>query len=224
LLFHVSPNKLCVAKLRFEPDLEIVMNTHRALSEIREIGDILARTQHTSCIRPTPIACTSLLGFAAAFYADASIGPMIMGSEAFVGYWFLVAALCVLMMAFDLGKRYWTTDSELQRGRTRIAIYQFAPCLLIGGFATLCLLPTHSQPSSMLPGLWCILVSLGIFATLNNAPRAMVFPAAFYAIIGGLFWRFDEWTIGLGSWSMGLAFGIGQLWTALVLWRGPSHD
>jgi hypothetical protein len=200
------------------------MNTQQALSEIKEIGDILARTQHTSCFRPFPIAGTALLGLVAASFAETVMSPMIMGSGAFVGYWFAVAMLCVLAMAADLGKRYWTTDSELQRGRTRIALYQFAPCLLIGGFTTLCVLPTHEQPSSMLPGLWCILISLGIFATLNNAPRAMVFPAAFYAIIGGLFWRFEDWTIGLGSWSMGLAFGVGQLWTAAILWRGPSHD
>lgn len=200
------------------------MNTQQALSEIREIGDILARTQHTSCIRPAPIACTSIVAFVAAVVSDVSFDPMHVGEASFVGYWLGVAILSALIIAIDLGMRYWTTDSELQRGRTRIAIYQFSPCLLIGGFVTLCLLPDQEHSRSLLPGLWCILISLGIFATLNNAPRAMIFPAAFYAIIGGLFLRFDEWTVGLGSWSMGFAFGIGQLWTALILWRGPSHE
>ncbi len=200
------------------------MNTQQALSDIREIGDILARTQHTSCIRPAPIACTAAIALVAAFLGDAWMGPMHVGDRVFVGYWMAVAMLNAAIITIDLGMRYWTTDSELQRGRTRIAIYQFAPCLWVGGFATLCLLPTQEQPSSLLPGIWCILISLGIFATLNNAPRAMVFPAAFYAIVGGLFLRFEEWTVGLGAWSMGLAFGIGQLWTAWILWRGPSHD
>lgn len=200
------------------------MNTQQALSDIREIGDILARTQHTSCIRPAPIACTAVAAIVAASFADVTTHPMLVGDRSFVSYWLAVAVVCAAMIAIDLGRRYWTTDSELQRGRTRVAIYQFAPCLLVGGFATLCLLPVIEHPSSLLPGLWCIIVSLGIFATLSNAPPAMIFPAAFYAIIGGLFWRFDEWAVGLGSWSMGFAFGIGQLWTALILWRGPSHD
>ncbi len=200
------------------------MNTRQALSNIREISDILARTQHTSCIRPAPIACTAVVAFVAAWLSDASVDPVRVGDASFVAYWLGIAVLCAMIITIDLGMRYWSTDSELQRGRTRISIYQFSPFLLIGGFVTLCLFPTQEQPRSLLPGLWCIIVSLGIFATLNNAPRAMIFPAAFYAIIGGLFLRFGEWTIGFGSWSMGFAFGIGQLWTAVILWRGPSHE
>ncbi|MDZ4850720.1 MAG: hypothetical protein SGI77_15645 [Pirellulaceae bacterium] len=200
------------------------MNAQQAIDDIREIGEILARARHTSCIRATPIAGTALVAIIAASLAGFALEPMFPGEASFVRYWFVVACLNALIVAVDLGVRYWNTDSELQRGTTRIAIYQFAPCLFIGGFATLCLLPTGEQPSSLLPGLWCIIISLGLFATLNNAPPAMIFPAAFYAIVGGLFWRFDEWTVGLGSWSMGLAFGIGQLWTAAVLWRGPNND
>ena len=200
------------------------MNMQQALSDIREIGDILARTQHTSCIRPAPIACTAAIAVAAASIAGVGSEPIYSGGATFICYWLAVACLCAVVIAVDLGFRFWTTDSELQRGRTRIAIYQFSPCLLIGAFSTLCLFPVEEQRASLLPGLWCIIIALGIFATLSNAPRAMVFPAAFYAIVGGLFLRFDEWTVGMGPWSMGMAFGVGQLWIAYILWRGPSHD
>ncbi len=68
------------------------MNTQQALSEIREIGDILARIQHTSCIRPTPIACSAVLAFTAASNAEAAMSPMSMGSGEFVGYWMVFPA------------------------------------------------------------------------------------------------------------------------------------
>ena len=200
------------------------MNTQRAMSDIRDIGDILARAQHTSCFRPLPIATTALIAIFAALLSASTHGSSFVGESSFVGYWLAVACLNAMILAGDLAIRFWKTESELQRGKTRVAIYQFSPSLLIGAYATICLLPAEEHPGTLLPGLWCLITSLGIFATLSNAPPSMVFPAAFYAIVGGLYLRFDEWAVGLGPWSMGLAFGIGQAWVALVLWRGFKHD
>ena len=200
------------------------MNARRALSDIREIGDTLARAQHTSCFRAAPIALTAIIAFAFAMLPGVCIEPMAAGQSFFVYYWLGIAILNLLIVCVDLGVRYLKTDSELQRGKTRNSLYQFTPCVFIGAYSTLTLLPLGRHSDSLLPGLWCVLMSLGIFATVNNAPKAMVFPAAFYAIAGGLFWRFEEWTVELGAWSMGLSFGIGQAWMALVLWRGPHDD
>jgi hypothetical protein len=196
------------------------MEMHRALSGIREMGDVLARARHSTCFRPIPIALTALMAVVASVMSPLFVESGSPMGASFVRYWIVIAGVNAMIVAIDLGHQYWRTDSELQRSKTRIAIYQFAPCIVIGAFATLCLTSTNHLYVSLLPGLWCMVVSLGMFATLYNAPPAMIFPAAYYAVVGGLYWRFNAWSCGLGPWSMGIAFGIGQAWIAVVLWRG----
>ncbi len=41
------------------------MDMHRALSEIREIGDILARARPTTCFRPLPVAINRAIALVA---------------------------------------------------------------------------------------------------------------------------------------------------------------
>ena len=70
--------------------------------------------------------------------------------------------------------------SPMTRELTWLALEQFCPCLLAGALLTIVLV--RAAPSSlwMLPGLWQVVYSLGIFASCRLLPRATFWVAVFY--------------------------------------------
>jgi hypothetical protein len=77
-----------------------------------------------------------------------------------------------------------------------------------------------SAPEAMwlLPGLWQILFSLGIFASYRLLPRPTFGVAMFYMLSGFLCLIFARGEAALYPLAMGLPFGVGQLYAAGVLY------
>jgi hypothetical protein len=76
----------------------------------------------------------------------------------------------------------------------------------------------------MLPGLWSIFFSLGIFATRRLLPRGAFGVACYYLILGlsDLSMARGDWV--LSPWAMGVPFGGGQLFAAAVLYSTLERD
>ena len=70
----------------------------------------------------------------------------------------------------------------------------------------------------MLPGLWQILVSLGIFASVRTLPRSVALAAAWYFVAGFTVLLLSSQTHLLSPWAMGLPFAIGQSLMATILY------
>ncbi len=77
----------------------------------------------------------------------------------------------------------------------------------------------------LLPALWSILFSLGIFASWRFMPRQIVWTAAFYLVAGVLTVRFGQGEQSLQPWTMLVTFAAGQFITSLILYRygEPCH-
>jgi hypothetical protein len=74
----------------------------------------------------------------------------------------------------------------------------------------------------MLPGLWQVLFSMGVFASCRFLPRQMFAVGVWYLAAGVT-------CLALGSgafspWAMGLPFGFGQLMVATVLQFGYRNE
>ena len=65
-----------------------------------------------------------------------------------------------------------------------LAVGQFMPAIVTGGLVTLVLACCAPEVLWMLPGLWCIFFSLGIFASFRLLPRATFLVAVFYLAAG----------------------------------------
>ena len=74
--------------------------------------------------------------------------------------------------------------SDDVRTMTLLAVGQFAPCLLAGAFLTYVLYLHASQTLWMLPGLWAILFSLGVFASFRLLPRPIYWVGVYYLVAG----------------------------------------
>jgi len=69
----------------------------------------------------------------------------------------------------------------------------------------------------MLPGLWSISFSLGIFASCRFLPRPMFAVGLWYLAAGLVCLVVESGPRELSPWAMGISFGVGQLLVALTL-------
>ena len=70
----------------------------------------------------------------------------------------------------------------------------------------------------MLPGLWKILVSLGIFASARSLPRTVTLGGAWYFVAGFACLLLASQSHALSPWIMGVPFVAGQLLMAAILY------
>jgi cyanate permease len=76
----------------------------------------------------------------------------------------------------------------------------------------------------MLPGLWQIIFSLGIFAASRTLPRPIVVVGAWYLVCGLCCLAWARGEHAFSPWAMGLPFGLGQLFVAAVLLFCPRRE
>jgi hypothetical protein len=69
----------------------------------------------------------------------------------------------------------------------------------------------------MLPGLWQIVFSLGVFASRRYLPRPIFAIGLWYLASGLACLAFAGGAAAFSPWAMGAPFGIGQLLVAAVL-------
>jgi hypothetical protein len=70
----------------------------------------------------------------------------------------------------------------------------------------------------MLPGLWSILFSLGIFASWRLLPKPTFWVAVHYLIAGIGCLMLAKGEHAFSPWAMALPFGVGQLLAAGILY------
>jgi hypothetical protein len=105
------------------------------------------------------------------------------------------------------------------------ALEPLMPALLAGGIIAAVVLVSAREAAWLLPGLWQILFSLGIFASMPRLPRATVIVAVFYLLTGLLCLLHARGDSALAPWAMGLPFGLGQALAAGILyWALERHD
>jgi hypothetical protein len=94
-----------------------------------------------------------------------------------------------------------------------------------GALVTAVLIRVAPEAVWMLPGLWQILFSLGVFASARFLPRAVFVVAAWYLFAGLICLAIAASARLLSPWMMGLPFGIGQLLAAAILqWSETGTD
>ena len=114
--------------------------------------------------------------------------------------------------------------SAMTRELTWLAIEQFCPCLIGGALVTVVLVRAAPESLWMLPGLWQIFYSLGIFASCRLLPRPTFWVAVFYLGTGLAVLATAHGEAAFSPWAMGLPFGAGQLLAAAVLYRTLERD
>ena len=70
----------------------------------------------------------------------------------------------------------------------------------------------------MLPGLWSLVFSLGIFASYRQLPRQVFWVGVYFAVCGFVCVLWGQGTNAFSPWQMGISFGGGLLMGAAILY------
>jgi hypothetical protein len=98
------------------------------------------------------------------------------------------------------------------------AVEQFLPAGTAGVLLALMLWKFVPETLWLLPGLWQILTSLGVFASVRSLPRTVGFAGGWYFVAGFVVLVFASQSRALSPWTMGLPFVIGQAVMAAILY------
>jgi len=199
------------------------MDLREALTQISEIRQQVARTETFRGYRAAPVAFSGVVAWTAAFCQYAWMRPPAADAPAgeIMGYlslWVGAALLSMVVTGVFMWLHCWQSRLTLTRSFTAIAIGQFVPCVAAGGLLMFVLLYHAPEALWMLPGLWSILFSLGIFASWRLLPKAVFWIAVHYLIAGILCLMFAKGANAFSPWAMALPFGLGQLVAAGILY------
>jgi hypothetical protein len=192
------------------------MDVTRALDQIAEIHEQMAKGEVYRGYRSLPVAASGVIGLGAAWLQPAGLGAA--DPIGFVLYWTAIAVAAGFVGTSEIIYSYTVHEDVVARRRTRKVVGQFLPSVVGGAAISVCFLHLSASLVPLLPGLWAFCFGIGTFASRPYLPRASGWVALFYYAAGfALLWiaRGPEPITG---WWVGGTFGIGQLLAALVLW------
>ena len=199
------------------------MDLREALTQISEIREQVARTEVFRGYRAVPVAFSGLLALATAAVQMLYLPYPADRPSAYIALWVGAAFVSMMATGLEIFVHHRHARSPMARQLTWLALRQFAPCLAAGGLVMVAVVTYAPDILWMLPGLWAMLFSLGIFASYRLLPKPTFWVALFYMIAGTMLLTLREQA--LSPWTMGIPFGAGQLFAAAVLyWTLERND
>jgi hypothetical protein len=196
----------------------------KALADISEIRSQMARGTEFRGYGPAMLAATGGLAVLAAVgqalwlpRAEAHVGLYIV-------LWGATAAISVTLIGLDMILRSRRIHSGLAQEMIWAAVEQFLPAGVAGGLLTAVLLQYSPDDLWMLPGLWQIVFSLGVFACCRFLPRAIFAVGIWYLVAGLACLVFAQADNAFSPWAMGAPYGVGQLLVAAILQRHAAGE
>jgi hypothetical protein len=195
----------------------------KALGDITSIRRQVARTTEFRGYGAATLAATGAFAILAATTQAFLLPDPVKHIGGYLRIWITTAILSAVLIGMQTLARTRRIHSGLADEMILMAVEQFLPS--VGAGALISIVVVRFVPASVwiLPGLWQITFSLGVFASCRFLPRPMAAAGAWYLLTGLT-------CIGLGDaraltpWTMGVAYGVGQLLVASVLLWGSKGN
>ncbi|MDE2347877.1 MAG: hypothetical protein KGL92_05180 [Gammaproteobacteria bacterium] len=196
-----------------------VRKFYDALSDIHAIRGQIARGTEFRGYGPASIAATGVLALGIAAIEAWRFAAASIDMTVFLETWAAAAAVSVAFTGIETIVRARRVHRGFAQEMIQSAAEQFVPALASGFLLTVVLLRFEPHALWMLPGLWQLMFSLGVFASCRFLPRQM-FVVGFWYLCTGLCCIAIGAAHALSPWAMGIPFGVGQLLVAGVLQFG----
>jgi hypothetical protein len=190
----------------------------KALADIIAIRSQLAAGTAFRGYGPATMAATSAVAIVTAvlqhfFLDDPTRQPLL-----FLVSWAIAAVVSLAMIGIEMRARSWRHHSGLADAMIHQAVEQFLPAGVAGVLLAVLLWKFAPEAVWMLPGLWQVLTSLGVFASVRSLPRSVALAGAWYFLAGFAVLLVASTHHVLSPWTMGLPFAIGQALMAAILY------
>ena len=194
----------------------------KALGDISSMRRQMARSTEFRGYGPATLAGTAGFALLAALIQTRLAPDPANQLGRYLTIWIWTALASAALIGVQMHTRTRRIHSGLVDEMIRMAVEQFLPSALAGALVTLVLVRYVASASWMLPGLWQIIFSLGVFSSCRFLPRAMVAAGAWYLATGLVCLALAD-ARALSPWAMAIPYAAGQLLVAGILYFS-SHE
>ena len=190
----------------------------KALADIIAIRSQIAAGTAFRGYGPAAMAATGVVALVTAVLQAVMIGNPTDSPLSFFLGWLAAAVLSSILIWIEMLARSRRHHSGLADAMIHQAVEQALPAGIAGLLLAVMLWKFAPEALWMLPGLWQILVSLGVFASVRSLPRSVALAGAWYFLAGFTVLILSSQSHALSPWTMGLPFAIGQSLMATILY------
>jgi hypothetical protein len=197
---------------------EQMRDLDKALADIIAIRSQLAAGTAFAGYGPAAVAATAFVALVTAASQYFWLDDPTHHPLTFLCGWAAAALLSAAIIFIEMVARSRRHHSGLADAMIHQAVEQFLPAAVAGVLLAMVLWKFAPEALWLLPGLWQVLVSLGIFASVRSLPRTVAFAGAWYFVTGFTVLLLASQSHALSPWTMGLPFVIGQSLMATILY------
>jgi hypothetical protein len=190
----------------------------KALADIIAIRSQLAAGTAFRGYGPATMAATAAVALFTALIQQIVLRDPTAEPLAFLLGWAAAACVSLTMIWVEMRARSRRHHSGLADAMIHQAVEQFLPAGIAGVLLAVLMWKFAPEALWMLPGLWQILTSLGVFASVRSLSRTVALAGAFYFLAGFAVLLLGSASHALSPWTMGLPFAIGQGLMAGILY------
>ncbi len=194
----------------------------KALDDIGSIRRQVARTTEFRGYGPATLAATGGIALLAAGAQAVWLPDAMHFVSGYLAIWLATAVMAGVTIGVQMVTRSHRIHSGLADEMIQMAVEQFLPAVGAGALITVVLVRFVPNSVWMLPGLWQVISSLGLFASLRFLPRWMVLAGIWY-LGTGLVCLALGGVAALSPWAMGIPYGAGQLMVAGILYSAARR-
>jgi hypothetical protein len=189
---------------------------NKALGEISSIRRQMARSTEFRGYGPATLAATGVFAMIASAGQALWLPTPSKAIPAYLATWITTALVSAALIATQMFARTRRMHSGMADEMIRMAVEQFLPAMAAGALITFVLVRSAPAALWMLPGLWQVIFSLGVFSSCRFLPRPMIAAGVWYLVTGLVCLSLGD-ARALSPWAMGVAYGAGQLLVASIL-------
>ena len=194
-----------------------MQDLNKALADIADIRLQLAAGTMFRGFGPAVIAATGGIALAVTLLQVIWPTQLVAEPTTYIATWVVVAVASAALIGVEMYARTRRHHSGLADAMLFNAVENFLPVGFAGAALAVVIVNYAPDTTWMLPGLWQLLVSLGLFAAIRFLPRAIAVAAAWYFIAGVAVLILASQERDLSPWLMGIPFTVGQLLLAAIL-------
>lgn len=189
---------------------------NKALGDISSIRRQMARSTEFRGYGPATLAATGFFAILAAMAQAVWLPNPAKAISAYLATWVTTAGVSAALIAIQMRARTRRIHSGMADEMIRMAVEQFLPSAGAGTLLTIVLVAFVPGALWMLPGIWQVIFSLGVFSSCRFLPRPMIFAGLWYLLTGLVCIALAD-NRALSPWAMGVPYGAGQLMVAAIL-------
>jgi hypothetical protein len=194
------------------------MELREALDSIATIRRRMAETEVFRGYRALPVALSAVFALIGGFLQPVLVPRPDQDVPGYVAVWSAVALLSIAVAGLAMFVRDRLAGASLTRPVTWLAVGQFVPCLVAAAAVTAVIVRVAPDAAWVLPGLWQVYFSQGVFASCRLLPRPAFAVGVLYLAVGIITLIVARGPDALSPWAMAVPFGVGQLAAAAVLY------